>query len=183
MAITSEFSLQNTTVEIIDGALNSTAMATLRAAIKVATDNAAKVTAYTAYITDLGNDTPICSPVKISKITAIGETGKTFAVVSAKLVSESGTIKAKGSSDEGDLTLDFISIPNDAGQILVDAAYHDETTNANRVFRITHTSSSQVVYAIGMVTELKKTRGTVDNFSSVKCKITLQDGVTESNPA
>ena len=119
----------------------------------------------------------------VNKITAIGDTGKTFATISAKLVSESGTIKAKGSSDEGDLTIDYISIPSDSGQVLMESAFDDETINGNRVFRLTHTGSGAKLYAIGMVTELKKTRGAVDNFASVKAKITLQDGLAEYNPA
>ena len=276
MAITKEFSLQNTTVEIFDNSTagQQTALNTLRASIKAATNDAGRVSAYNTFFadgstlgvqsgaftitttgatvsnvdgfyagtwsnaqgsgtwisttatataitclltvasgtisgtltlafTDLGatftsgnsaKGTPTAitgSPITlmaatggafIGKITAIGDTGKTYATVSAKLVSESGTIKAKGSSDEGDLTIDYVSIPADAGQVLLETAFDDESTNGNRVFRITHTSSGAKVYGIGMVTELKKARGAVDNFASVKAKITLQDGLAEYNP-
>lgn len=273
MAITQEFSLQNTTVEIFDNSTGSqqSAMTTLRAAIRAASNDAGRVTAYDVFltqstttgsltvvgtgfttssvdgslqgtwtqtssgatgtwsannvssataavatITGITSGTPTSvtaattgftytittgtgavtaastaitittgtgAGAKIGKITAIGDTGKTFATISAKLVSESGTIKAKGSSDEGDLTLDYISIPSDSGQMLMESAFDDESINGNRVFRLTHSTSGAKLYAIGMVTELKKTRGAVDNFASVKAKITLQDGLAEYNPA
>jgi hypothetical protein len=273
MPITSEFSLQNSTVEVFDNSTTAqqTALNTLRTAIKNATTDMARVSAYNTFfgttgvgglqsgtitittagatanasyagtwanasgsgfwistaatatsitatlyatsgtvatpltlaLADLSNywtsgnatkGTPsaVTTSVtlaaatggsKLGKITGIGETGKSFTVVSAKLVSESGTIKAKGSSDEGDLTIDYISIPGDTGQLLMESAFDDETINGNRVFRITHTTSGAKVYLIGMVTELKKARGAVDNFATVKAKITLQDGVAEDNPA
>ena len=272
MAITSEFSLQNTTVEIFDNstAPQISALNTLRTAIKNAANNAARITAFntffaasgtvtaTATITVTGGSTAAAAQVegyytgtftisggisgtwystssaattvtavlvpttgtlsagsgslasvattstntptttvsgtyvatsqtgagsKIGKITAIGDTGKTYAVISAKLVSEEGTLKGKGSSDEGDLTIDYVAIPSDAGQALMQSAFDDKTLNCNRVFKLVHTASGQELYAIGIVTEMKKTRGAVDNFATVKAKITLQDGVTEYNPA
>lgn len=272
MAITSEFSLQNTTVEIFDNSTSTqqTALNTLRTSLKTASTEALRVSAFntflaasgtvtaTASITVTGGATTPAAQVEgyytgaftiaggiagtwystsstltavtavlvptsgalaagsgslatvyttstnvpastvsgtytattatgsgalISKITAIGDTGKTYAIVSAKLVSESGTIKAKGSSDEGDLTIDYIAIPSDSGQALMELAFDDQSINGNRVFKITHTSSGAAVYCVGMVTELKKTRGSVDNFASVKAKVTLQDGLAEYNPA
>ena len=272
MAVNTEFSLQNTSVEIFDNSTvaQQTALSTLRAAIKVATTDAARVTAFNTYfadgtvgglqsgsisitttgatanasyagtwanasgsgfwvstaattttitanlfvtsgsptspltlaLTDLGSywtsgnatkGTPsaVTTSVtlaaatggsKIGKITAIGDTGKTYTIISSKLVGESGTLKAKGSSDEGELTIDYISIPSDAGQILMESAFDDETYNGNRVFRLTHTASGVKAYGVGMVSELKKTRGAVDNFASVKAKIALQDGFSEYNP-
>jgi len=127
---------------------------------------------------------------KVGKVTAMGDTGKTYAGISAKLINESGTMKAKGSSDEGDFTVDFLNTPGDAGQIALTDAFNDETGNANRVFRLVHGSSgdgtnanSEMVYFVGMVTELKKTRGAVDNYVSVKSKISIQNGLYEYNPA
>lgn len=126
----------------------------------------------------------------VGKVTAMGDTGKTYAGISAKLINESGTMKAKGSSDEGDFTVDFLNTPGDAGQTAMTDAFNDETANANRVFRIVHGSSgdgtnanSEMVYFVGMVTELKKTRGAVDNYVSVKSKISIQNGLYEYNPA
>jgi len=126
----------------------------------------------------------------IGKVTAAGDTGKTYAGISAKLLNESGTMKAKGSSDEGDFTIDYLNAPSDAGQVAMADAFNDETGNANRVFRIVHGSSgdgtnanSEMVYFVGMVTELKKTRGAIDNFVQVKSKISIQNGLYEYNPA
>jgi hypothetical protein len=65
----------------------------------------------------------------------------------------------------------------------MDAAFNDETQNADRVFRLTHNSSGQKLYMRGMVTELKKNRGTLDKVIAVKAKIALQDGSAEYNPA
>jgi len=127
---------------------------------------------------------------KIGKITAAGDTGKTYAGISAKLLNESGTMKAKGSSDEGDFTIDFLNTPGDPGQLAMTTAFNDESANANRVFRIIHGSSNdgtitngEMVYFVGMVTELKKTRGAIDNYVSVKSKISIQNGLYEYNPA
>jgi hypothetical protein len=126
---------------------------------------------------------------KIGKITAAGDTGKTYAGISAKLLNESGTMKAKGSSDEGDFTIDFLNTPGDQGQLAMTTAFNDESANANRVFRIIHGSSNdgtitngEMVYFVGMVTELKKTRGAIDNYVSVKSKISIQNGLYEYNP-
>ena len=126
---------------------------------------------------------------KIGKITAAGDTGKTYAGISAKLINETGTMKAKGSSDEGDFTIDYLNTPGDVGQIAMTDAFNDETASANRVFRIVHGSSgdgtnanSEMVYFVGMVTELKKTRGAIDNYVSVKSKISIQNGLYEYNP-
>lgn len=119
----------------------------------------------------------------IGKITAAGDSGKTFSAVSAKLINESGTTKAKGSSDEGDFTIDYLAVPSDVGQIAMESAFNDETINGNRVFRVTHGASGQKLYFVGMVTELKKQRGTVDAFATVKAKITMQSGSAEFNPA
>jgi hypothetical protein len=127
---------------------------------------------------------------KIGKITAAGDTGKTYAGISAKLLNESGTMKAKGSSDEGDFTIDFLNTPGDPGQLAMTTAFNDESANANRVFRIIHGSSNdgtitngEMVYFVGMVTELKKTRGAIDNYVSVKSKISIQNGLYEYNPS
>ncbi len=125
----------------------------------------------------------------IGKVTAAGDTGKTYAAISAKLLNEGGTYKAKGSSDEGDFTIDFLKIPSDIGQQKLLAAFNDESANANRVFRITHNSSgstvanSEKVYFMGLVTECKQTRGAIDSFVNVKSKIVIQNGLYEDNPA
>lgn len=127
----------------------------------------------------------------IGKITSAGDTGKTFAMISEKLINESGTFKGKGSSDEGDFTIDYLANPSDAGQSAMDLAFNDESSSANRVFRITHLASSptgvpstaQKVYFSGLVTELKKNRGTIDKIITVKSKIAIQNGLVEDNPA
>lgn len=272
MSIISEFSLQNTTTKIYDNSTagQQAALATLRAAIKAATNNAARITAFNAYFSDpnvgglksgdititttgatanvpysgtwanasgsgfwcstaatattitaklyvtsgsitsplalafsdlggywtsgnatKGTPTAVTTSValtaatggsEIIKVTDLSETGKTYATIAEKLVSESGTIKAKGSGDEGDLTISYILIPGDAGQILLAAAHEDESSNNNRVFRITHTSSGAEGYCIGLVTENKKPRGIVEKMANAKAKIALQDGFTEYYP-
>lgn len=124
----------------------------------------------------------------VGKVTGMGDTGKTYSIISAKLLSESGTMKAKGSSDEGDFTVDYLELPNDAGQKALENAFLDESANAGRVFRLTHLSSgtndsdSAKVYFTGFVTELKKTRGSIDNFVSVKAKVAIQNGSVEDKP-
>lgn len=120
------------------------------------------------------------SSALVGKITAMGDTGLTAATISAKLLNEAGTYKAKGSSDEGELSVDFLRVPSDAGQILLFSAQEDLSINANRVVKITHNSSGQEWYGIVQVSTIKTTRGSIDNFVNAKATLLIQSGSVES---
>lgn len=121
------------------------------------------------------------SSALVGKITAMGDTGLTAATISAKLLNEAGTYKAKGSSDEGELSVDFLRVPADAGQTILFAAQDDLSINANRVVKITHNSSGSIWYGIVQVSAIKTTRGSIDNFINSKATLLIQSGSVESN--
>jgi len=119
---------------------------------------------------------------KVNKITAIGDTGVEVATIEAKLLNESGTFKDTGSSNEGTTTVDFLDVPSDAGQILMFAARDDRTKDKNRVFKLTHNSSGQIKWFIGIVSQIKTTEGAIDSIITDKATILIQDGLTIVNP-
>jgi hypothetical protein len=119
----------------------------------------------------------------IGKITAIGDTGVEVATIEVKLLNESGTSKDTGSSNEGTTTIDYLDVPSDAGQALMFAARNDRSSNKNRVFKLTHNSSGQVKWLVGIVSTIKTTEGAVDAMITNKATILIQDGLTIVNPA
>jgi hypothetical protein len=119
---------------------------------------------------------------KIGKITAIGDTGVEVATIEVKLLNESGTSKDTGSSNEGTTTIDFLDVPADVGQQLMYAARNDRTANKNRVFKLTHNSSGQVKWLVGIISMIKTTEGAIDAMITNKATILIQDGLTIVNP-
>lgn len=127
--------------------------------------------------------TGVANPItaaSIGKITAAGETGKTYKTISAELINENQTYKGKGTADEGEFTVDYLNVPADAGQMALQLALDDMAT-PERVIRVTHTSG-EIWYGCGIVTDLKKARGANSAFSTVKAKIPLIFSA-EYNPA
>ena len=118
----------------------------------------------------------------VGKITAIGDTGVEVATIEAKLLNEAGTFKDTGSSNEGTTTIDFLDVPTDAGQLLMFAARNDRTKDKNRVFKLTHNSSGQVKWFVGIVSQIKTTEGAIDSIITDKATILIQDGLTIVNP-
>lgn len=103
----------------------------------------------------------------IGEITNIGEFGKEFALVTHTPLAERGVAKRKGSFNNGTLNPAMALDPDDAGQILIEAALELDAPSA---FEIT-LQDGTVYYLMGLTMMYKPNIGTTDDVVTASATI------------
>lgn len=117
----------------------------------------------------------------IGEVTDLGEFGREYALVTHNPVGNRGTVKKKGSFNEGSMAMTVGLDTDDAGQILLKAA---SASDADYSFRVT-TQNGDVYYFQAQVMTFKVGVGSVDNITTAAITLELTTnsagvGVVES---
>lgn len=107
----------------------------------------------------------------VGEITAIGEFGKEFAVVTHNPLATRGTKKSKGSFNNGTLSPTMALDNTDAGQTLMKAALESDAPYA---FRVT-LDTGEIYYLEGIVPMFKPNVGTVDDVVTATATIDINE--------
>lgn len=110
----------------------------------------------------------------VGEITDFGEFGRTYNLVRHNPVANRGTVKKKGSFDEGSMALKLGLDTDDAGQIIMKAA----TQSDNDYSFLVTTPNGDKYYFQAQVMEWKLGLGSVDNIISASCNLELTTSST-----
>jgi hypothetical protein len=105
----------------------------------------------------------------IGEVTDLGEFGREYALVTHNPIANRGTVKRKGSFNEGSIDLKLGLDTDDAGQILAKAA---SLSDNDYSFKIT-TQNGDVYYFQSQVMSFKVNVGSVDNITTASIKLEL----------
>lgn len=117
----------------------------------------------------------------VGEVTDLGEFGREYALVTHNPIASRGTVKKKGSFNEGSLTLQLGLDTDDAGQIILKAA---QNSDADYSFLVTMQNGDKY-YFQSQVMSFKVGAGTVDNIvgATVQLEITTNSagvGIVEA---
>ena len=110
----------------------------------------------------------------IGEVTDLGEFGRQYALVTHNPVGNRGTVKKKGSFNEGTMTLSLGLDTDDAGQILAKSA---STSDADHYFKVT-TQNGDIYYFPALVMSFVVGVGGVDQITAatIQLEITTATG-------
>lgn len=109
---------------------------------------------------------------KISEVTNLGEFGREFALVTHNPIDNRGTVKKKGSFNEGQLALQLGLDTDDAGQLLLASAAGSDNDYS---FLITFQNGDKA-YFQAQVMSFKVGAGSVDQITGVSVPLELTTG-------
>lgn len=109
----------------------------------------------------------------IGEVTDLGEFGREFALVTHNPIATRGTVKKKGSFNEGSIDLKLGLDNDDAGQIIATAASQSDADYSIKV----ELQSGDVYYMQAQVMSFKVGVGSVDTITngSIKLELTTND--------
>lgn len=107
--------------------------------------------------------------VTIGEVTDLGEFGREYALVTHNPIDDRGTVKKKGSFNEGSMSLTVGLDTDDAGQILAKTA---SKSDADYSFEVT-TQNGDVYYFRAQVMSFKVNLGSVDTITSANIMLEL----------
>lgn len=105
----------------------------------------------------------------VGEVTDLGEFGREYALVTHNPVGSRGTLKYKGSFNEGAMTLQLGLDTDDAGQILAKAA---SLSDADYSISVT-TQNGDVYYFQAKVMSWKVGVGSVDSITTATCVLEI----------
>lgn len=105
----------------------------------------------------------------LGEVTDLGEFGREYALVTHNPVGSRGTVKKKGSFNEGSMAMSLGLDTDDAGQILAKAA---SQSDADYSFELT-TQNGDVYYFQAQVMTFKVGVGSVDQITSAQITLEL----------
>jgi hypothetical protein len=105
----------------------------------------------------------------IGEVTDLGEFGRDYALVTHNPLASRGTVKKKGSFNEGTMDLKVGLDTDDAGQILAKAASKSDNDYSFKVV----TQIGDVYYFQAQVMSFKVNIGSVDNITRPQIKLEL----------
>lgn len=106
----------------------------------------------------------------IGEVDNIGEFGREYNLVTRNPLRSRGTVKMKGSYNEGQLPLQIALDNNDAGQVVMKAASLSDDLHS---FRITDGQTGEIYYFQGLVMTWKRNYGGTDDVVNVACTIEI----------
>lgn len=109
------------------------------------------------------------TPTLVGEVTDLGEFGREYNLVTHNPLANRGTVKKKGSFNEGSINLQLGLDTDDAGQILLKSA---STSDADHYFKVT-TQSGDIYYFAGQVMSFKVGVGGVDQITTATVMIEL----------
>lgn len=110
----------------------------------------------------------------IGEVTDLGEFGREYALVTHNPVGTRGTVKKKGSFNEGTMAMSVGLDTDDAGQILLKAA---SSSDADYSFKVT-TQNGDIYYFQAQVMTFKVGVGSVDNITTAAITLELTTSST-----
>jgi hypothetical protein len=105
----------------------------------------------------------------IGEVTDLGEFGREYALVTHNPLGSRGTVKKKGSFNEGSISLQVGLDTDDAGQILLKSA---SLSDSNHSFKVT-TQNGDIYYFQAQVMSFKVGVGSVDQVTSATIMLEL----------
>lgn len=110
----------------------------------------------------------------IGEITDMGEFGREYALVTHNPVDSRGTVKKKGSYNEGTMTLQLGLDAEDDGQVIAQQAVGDDDEVSIRIVR----RNGETNYLSALVMNFKNNLGSVDTITngSIALEITRYGG-------
>lgn len=105
----------------------------------------------------------------VGEITNFGEFGRVYALVTHNPVATRGTVKRKGSFNEGTMSLEMALDTDDAGQIIMKAAAASDNDYS---FEVT-TQNGDKYYFPGQVMSFMTRLGGVDDITSASVQLEL----------
>jgi len=106
----------------------------------------------------------------IGEVTDLGEFGREYTMASHNPIGSRGTVKKKGSFNEGQMTLQLGLDTDDAGQILAKAA---ALSDADYSFKVTM-PSGDIYYFQALTMSFKVSAGDVNKITSATIALELQ---------
>lgn len=110
----------------------------------------------------------------VGEVVDLGEFGRSYNLVTHNPIDTRGTVKKKGSFNEGQLALQLGLDTDDAGQIILKAASLSDNDYA---FKITD-QKGDIYYFQAQVMEFKVGLGTVDQITKASCNLELTTSST-----
>lgn len=108
----------------------------------------------------------------IGEVTDGGSLGRTYNIVNHNPLATRGTIKLKGSFDDGTMTVQLAYAPGDAGQVLVETALNSDAFYA---FKLT-LQDGTIKYFQAQVTSAPVNVGTVDSITGLTVNLSIKSG-------
>jgi hypothetical protein len=113
---------------------------------------------------------PVYTP--IGEVTDGGALGRTYNIVNHNPLATRGTIKLKGSFDDGTMTVQLAYAPGDAGQVLVETALNSDAFYS---FKLT-LQDGTIKYFQAQVTSAPVNVGTVDSITGLTVNLSIKSG-------
>lgn len=107
--------------------------------------------------------------IEVGEITNLGEFGRVYALVTHNPIGNRGTVKKKGSFNEGQMALQLGSDVRDAGQSVMKEASLSDNDYSFKVV----SQGSDAYYFQGQVMQWKLNFGTVDQITSAAANLEL----------
>jgi hypothetical protein len=109
----------------------------------------------------------------IGEVTDLGEFGREYALVTHNPIANRGTVKRKGSFNEGSIDLKLGLDTDDAGQIIAKSASQSDNDHSIKIT----TQNGDVYYMQAQVMSFKVGVGSVDSITngSIKLELTTSD--------
>lgn len=108
----------------------------------------------------------------IGEVTDAGSLGRTYNIVNHNPLATRGTVKIKGSFDDGTMTVQLAYAPGDAGQVLVETALNSDAFYA---FKLT-LQDGTIKYFQAQVTSAPVNVGTVDQITGLTVNLSIKSG-------
>jgi len=108
-------------------------------------------------------------PALVGEVTDMGEFGREYALVTHQPIGDRGTVKLKGSFNEGTMTMTLGLDTDDAGQILMKAA----AVSDNDYFFMVTTQNTDKYYFAAKVMSFKVNVGSVDSVTTATVTLEL----------
>jgi hypothetical protein len=105
----------------------------------------------------------------IGEVTDLGEFGRDYALVTHNPLGSRGTVKKKGSFNEGSIDLKAALDTDDAGQIICKAAAQSDSDYSFKIV----TQNGDIYYFQAQVMSFKTSVGSVDNVTQAAIKLEL----------
>lgn len=108
----------------------------------------------------------------IGEVTDAGSLGRTYNIVNHNPLATRGTVKIKGSFDDGTMTVQLAYAPGDAGQVLVETALNSDAFYAFKLLL----QDGTIKYFQAQVTSAPVNVGTVDQITGLTVNLSIKSG-------
>lgn len=117
-----------------------------------------------------GYNTLLASMTLVGEVVNMGEFGRMFNLITHNAINTRGTVKLKGSFNEGQISLQLALDTDDAGQILMKAAALSDNDYS---FAVTANGTGDKYYFQAKVMSFKPNFGTVDQVTAATAVLEL----------